>query len=209
MVVSDWRSWILGILDYSPLETMKDGPGAHRGIVLVVVPCMPWHPPVSVPFPTLSPAWLPLVVCVLGDAVWPLFAYSRLSYVGLLLTLPCNVNLFLTSSRFVHSFIAPQSMAEVVKTNRKCTDLLFLVLFVTFNLVLLWVTYHAFVRGNVARLTRGMDSDGNICGLAGQPHQPTSRRLHAPGVSDFGSTWKSRRFIWFPVKPKVVSHFLR
>ncbi|XP_057513690.1 choline transporter protein 1-like isoform X1 [Actinidia eriantha] len=52
----------------------------------------------------------------------------------------------------------------VIKHNRKCRDVLFLVLFITFSVAMIVNSSFGFNRGNPLRLTHGLDFKGNVCG---------------------------------------------
>eukprot|EP00667_Euglena_gracilis_P018545 EG_transcript_19720 len=100
--------------------------------------------------------------------------------------------------------MADQFGSGFVRAERRCTDVLFLVLFVLYALAMLEVTILVWSRGNPARLTHGMDSAGNLCGLSRQPRIPAPDVLQGEGVAEFGVKWEKRRLIWFPATQKVA-----
>ncbi|XP_022253076.1 CTL-like protein 1 isoform X2 [Limulus polyphemus] len=55
------------------------------------------------------------------------------------------------------------------KKSQGCTDVIFLVVFVIFWVILIFIAAFAFVTGNPLRLMYGYDSFGNICGVDNKP----------------------------------------
>ncbi len=52
--------------------------------------------------------------------------------------------------------------------NRRCTDLLFLIVYILFCLLMIAIGIIGFVMGDPARLTYGYDFNGNVCGQGTQ-----------------------------------------
>ncbi len=55
-----------------------------------------------------------------------------------------------------------------LKQERGCTDLLFLIIYILFWLLMIAIGIIGFVYGNPARLTYGYDFNGNVCGQGSQ-----------------------------------------
>jgi hypothetical protein len=79
----------------------------------------------------------------------------------------------------------------------------FLIVFIVYGLVMVGVTGFAWQRGDASRLTHGMDSAGNLCGMPGQPRVPSDAALRPTAMSVHGATWGKRKLIWFPAAPKL------